>query len=30
MNFVELLQEFDIPFKHGGEHHHITHDWVGL
>lgn len=30
MNFTELLSRHNIPYRRGGEHHHVSQGWVGF
>jgi hypothetical protein len=30
MTIVEILKELRIPYKEAGEHHHVSHGWVGV
>jgi hypothetical protein len=30
MTFADLLKEHKIPYKSHGEHHHVSHGWIGI
>lgn len=30
MNFIDILQKYQIPYKESGQHHHVSPGWIGI